>query len=136
MKKVAGIVIGVISIWLLVSSLYFYDGSRYEISKYEGKYWLHDDVRAFTIEKDGQSLQWDRRYIYSYGKSGFVIIDKKDNTLRVLFDRKTDEFQKNSMTTQEKRFPEYLQIISSSDMNEREKNIYHMLQNTSGTYEW
>ena len=100
MKKAAGIVIGVISIWLLVSSLYFYDGSRYEISKYEGKYWLHDDVRAFTIEKDGQSLQ------------------------------------KNSMTTQEKRFPEYLQIISSSDMNEREKNIYHTLQNTSGTYEW
>ena len=111
MKKAVGIVIGVISIWLLVSSLYFYDGSRYEISKYEGKYWLHDDVRAFTIEKDGQSLQWDRRYIYSYGKSGFVIIDKKDNMLRVLFDRKTDEFQKNSMTTQEKRFPEYLQII-------------------------
>ena len=127
MKKAAGIVIGVISIWLLVSSLYFYDGSRYEISKYEGKYWLHDNVRAFTIEKDGQSLQWDRRYIYSYGKSGFVIIDKKDNTLRV---------SKNSMTTQVKRFPEYLQIISFSDMNEREKNIYHTLQNTSGTYEW
>ena len=96
MKKAAGIVIGVISIWLLVSSLYFYDGSRYEISKYEGKYWLHDNVRAFTIEKDGQSLQWDRRYIYSYGKSGFVIIDKKDNTLRVLFDRKTDEISRVS----------------------------------------
>ena len=101
MKKAAGIAIGVISIWLLVSSLYFYDGSRYEISKYEGKYWLHDDVRAFTIEKDGQSLQWDRRYIYSYGKSGFVIIDKKDNTLRVLFDRKTDEFLGELIPTME-----------------------------------
>lgn len=136
MKKDAGIVIGVISIWLLVSSLYFYDGSRYEISKYEGKYWLHDDMRAFTIEKDGQSLQWDRRYIYSYGKSGFVIIDKKDNTLKVLFDRGTDAFPKNSMMNQEKRFPEYIRIVSFSDMSETEKNIYHTLQNTTGTYKW
>lgn len=104
------------------------------VSKYEGNYWLHDDVEAFTIEKDGQSLQQGKRYIYSYGKSGFVIIDKKNNTLKVLFDQQSNAFQKESFENQKALNPQYIQIITVTDLTETEKDMYTTLRNTDDGY--
>lgn len=104
------------------------------VSKYEGKYWLHDEGKAFTIEKDGQSLKQDKRYIYSYGKGGFVIIDKKINKLKIMFDSQTNDFQRNSIENQKKMNPQYIQIIKLSDLTENEKETYVELRNLNNEY--
>lgn len=114
----------------------YYDGSRYMISKYGGKYWLDDEKAAFTIEKDGQSLKWDKRYIYSYGKSGFVIVDKKENTLKVMFDAQSNDFQKQSFENRKKRCPQYIRIVDYDNLTIVEKNIYTDLRNSKGSYNW
>lgn len=106
------------------------------ISKYGGKYWLDDEEAAFTIEKDGQSLKWDKRYIYSYGKSGFVVVDKKDNTLKVMFDAQSNDFRKLDFINRKGRSQTYIQIVSIADLTETGKNMYDELRQMDGPYKW
>lgn len=129
-------VLGIIFVWILISSFFYYDGSRYEISKYEGKYWLHDEKMAYSIEKDGQSLTWNRRYIYSYGKSGFIIIDKKNNNLKIMFDDRTSNVRKKDIFNEKQRYPHYIEVLNYCDLKENEKKVYDNLYNTYGSYKW
>lgn len=137
MKKIYWLVVPLLLFFLYNYYNYqkdYYDGSRFVISKYEGKYWLHDEGEGFTIEKDGQSLKRGKRYIYSYGKGGFVIIDKKLNKLKVVFDGQTNDFQKNSIENQEKMNPQYIQIVNPTDLTESEKDMYTKLRNINNAY--
>ena len=52
------------------------DLKRYEISRDDFETWLIDDVTRFYIEKRLQAIEIDEDYLYSYGQSGFAMINR------------------------------------------------------------
>lgn len=120
---------------LLAGTVYFFYPSpmdRYEISVDHDESWLIDTEAYFEIEKFGQALEWNKEYIWSYGKSGFAVVSVNGGTIKYMFDENTDGFRMQLIRGRMAYTPGYITLVSYDALTEDEKIIYHRLKNTTG----
>lgn len=121
------IIIGAIVVWCF----YFFwpcPEDRYEIRRDHKDRWLIDTEANFVIETDGRALEKKGNYIYSYGKSGFVIIDIQGNNIRFVFDENTSTTRMRRVIGRRRGYPQYVTLQSYEELNEEERRMYFKLK--------
>lgn len=120
---------------LLAGTVYFFYPSpmdRYEIRRDHKDRWFLDTEANFVIETDGRTLEWNKEYIWSYGKSGFAVVSVNKGTIKFIFDENTNPFRMRLIRGRMAGAPDYVSIVSYDELTEEEKTMYHLLKNTTG----
>ena len=104
------------------------DLKRYEISRDDFETWLIDDVTRFYIEKRLQAIEIDEDYLYSYGQSGFAMINRKTNKICYVFDENTLSYRKHVISLEQQHTPNYITIKSLSEISPSEKQMYELVK--------
>ncbi len=112
------------------------DLQRYEISRDNNETWLIDSETMFEIEKDAQCIDFDKNCIYSYGKSGFAIIDRKTHKICYFFDDNTLQFRMLIIRLKQKNTDDYITIKNISQLSSEEKVIYKKIKTEKNKHKW
>lgn len=117
------------------------DNIRYTVVSENSVGYIDDLKYHVRLQVQGQSFFKEKNIIYSYGPSGFVIIDPDSRDIKVCFDDTTNSSLKEELVGASKKNIEehkvkkaYLQIVSFEDLTDNEKAIYKVLKNRKDIY--
>ena len=135
---VNGIVLG---IW---GTSVYYD--HYYIERFQIDRAYHDDNSGIVwdfmysgiLEEHGQSYFMNSDFLYTYGKSGFIIINKRNGDIKVFQDETVDKdnkirfsyFSRDIRMKEGLSKPYILRYDNLMDLSYEERKMYYKLKNT------
>lgn len=130
----------VLGIWGMFAyyNHYYIERFRLEHSNLERRSSVIDDLYGRTLEEKGQSYFVNSDFLYTYGKVGFIIINRRNGNIKVFQDKIVDNlierkysYYKTQIREKEGLSKPYLTVYNNlMDLNDEERNMYYKLKNT------
>ena len=119
---------------------------RYYIDRFQIERSHDDDTRGIIwdrmylniLEKNGQSYFMNSDFLYTYGKSGFIIINKRNGDIKVFQDETVDKdnkirfsyFSRTRRMREGSSKPYIIRYENLMDLSYEERKMYYRLKNT------